>query len=256
MSVLVAAGLVSNTAKQSELPLQMKTVVEVKQEIHKLDDTQPKTKNEQKSEIVKTKKEIKEVQLETEVIRRRAPEEESQKQHEEPVRQSEQQVTQPKLSEQNPLFCNGRDWLPCLPGNQFYCPTSGDAQCVFENMQPTQSPSSRLDEAKNCIQRAMEQHRVARDRAEANRKQCEAEHNNPALGTTDSIVCMIRGSGVPEPASYLSDCIGSSRAPSSEPSPSPTFPISRPEVPSFSEQMRQMEICDLVDGTFLNGKCH
>ncbi len=36
----------------------------------------------------------------------------------------------------NSILCNGIYWSPCQIGQQFYCPESGDAECVLENNQP------------------------------------------------------------------------------------------------------------------------
>jgi len=151
----------------------------------------------------------------------------------------------------NSVLCNGKYWMPTCPsGQKFYCPAAGDAQCIIEN---TQTPSAG---AKDCAQKAIEQYREAQARTEADKKQCEMEYNNPALGTTESIICMMRGGGVPDPASYFSDCVGNSRLPNSEPTYSLPPSYSPPETPSFSELMRQREMCNLVKGIFLNGKCY
>ena len=39
------------------------------------------------------------------------------------------------IAPSNSISCNSRYWNPCPTGRQFYCPTSGDAQCLLDSTQ-------------------------------------------------------------------------------------------------------------------------
>jgi hypothetical protein len=120
----------------------------------------------------------------------------------------------------NSILCNGKYWTGCPTGQKFYCPPSGDAQCVTESVQ--QEVKSQLPDY------------------------CK----DPKDTATAEYCLELAGQRLGFPSGWRSSASDGSSTSSSVPSYSP------PETPSFSELMRQREICDLVNGVFIDGECH
>lgn len=170
-SVIIAVGLVSAPAPQPEPPPQAEAVVEVKQDAQELKNIKLEADLEQaKAETVKAKTEAKKAQREAEATKRKLAEENSRKQQEEQAEQQEEQRIQQELTQQNLLSCNGKDWSPCPAGQNFYCPATGDAQCLIENNQTSttyQDPQIKIEvckiEAQTSIKNFLEVGKMAID---------------------------------------------------------------------------------------------
>jgi len=52
--------------------------------------------------------------------------------------QEELQNKQDQLSPAGNILCNGKYWAPCPSGQRFFCPATGDLQCLEENVQTVQ----------------------------------------------------------------------------------------------------------------------
>lgn len=148
-SVIIAVSLVFAPAPQPEPPPQVEAVVEVKQDTQELEKTKPEADLEQiKAETAKAKAEAEKAQKKAEEAKRKIAEENLRKQQEEQTKQLEQQRIQQELTQQNLLSCNGKNWSPCPDSQRFYCPTAGDAQCLYESTQSnslTQDPQIKIE---------------------------------------------------------------------------------------------------------------
>lgn len=97
---------------------------------------------ELKGEVEKLKQEVAELKIKDEE-RKKVIEELSKQQSESAEEKTEEQSynSSPPL---NSVLCNSKYWTPTCPaGQKFYCPATGDAQCIIENTQ-TSSATSRL----------------------------------------------------------------------------------------------------------------
>ena len=60
------------------------------------------------------------------------------------------QITEKK--QEDTILCNSKNWLPCSPGQEFYCPPSGDAQCKAGDLpSPTEQVQARAITAKSIV---------------------------------------------------------------------------------------------------------
>lgn len=206
-SIIIAVGLVSAPVPQQEPPPQ----VEVKQDVQELEKANLKAELEQKVEAAKAKAEAERARKEAEAARRKIAEDDLRKQQKEQARQLEQQRIQQELAQQNLLSCNGKNWSPCPAGQKFYCPATGDAQCLIENTQ-TSSATSRL---KYCLQLAAE--------PENYKDPCD----DPTYDATQKAFCgLVTGGLRTSPSTKLSDCLGTYHPPSYSPPPAYSPPSS------------------------------
>src|SRR3989338_5509074 len=94
-SVIIAVGLVSAPALQPELPLQPAAIVDIKQNVQKLEKSKLEAELKQaRAEAASAKAAIEKTQREMETAARKSAEENLRKQQEEQVKQLEQQKIQ------------------------------------------------------------------------------------------------------------------------------------------------------------------
>lgn len=215
-SVIIAAGLVSVPAPQQKAPLPLATLVETKQDTQELEKIKLEAKlNQANAEVEKAQSKAKEA-------KRKIAEENLRKQEEEQTRQLEQQRIQQELAQQNLLSCNGKNWSPCPAGQRFYCPTTGDAQCIIENAQ-TSSTTSRL---KYCLQLVAE--------PENYKDPCD----DPTYDATQKAFCGLATGGLrTSQSTRFSDCLGTSHTPSYSP-PAPSY-LPLPPIDSGLDRIGQ-----------------
>lgn len=131
IGVLIAIGIVGNSGYQN---YQLKKVKEVQEK-----QIREKTNTDlQAAEIEKLKNEVGQLK------NRPAPLINTTKQTApidlEKYKLKAQKQTPPlpvDVAPPNTIACNGKNWLPCPTGQQFYCPPVGDAQCTEERKQAT-----------------------------------------------------------------------------------------------------------------------
>lgn len=174
----------------------------------------------QQSEPVKVKAE--KAREEAEEVKRKIAEDNIRKQQEEQAGQ---------LKQQNLLSCNGKNWSPCPVGQKFYCPATGDAQCLIENTQ-TSSATSRL---KYCLQFAAE--------PENYKDPCD----DPTYTETQKAFCgLVTGGLRTSPSTRLSDCLGAYHPPVYSPPPAYSPPSYTPydyssSLPSAGDMIKESD---------------
>ncbi len=115
-----------------------KQIAELKGEIEKLKNEVAELKqekdNQQASEIEKLQNEV------SELKKKPAQPQNQQKQSLPPAATNnvEHQKTtispSANIAPPNTISCNGKYWTPCPAGQRFYCPSTGDAQCLIDNV--------------------------------------------------------------------------------------------------------------------------
>jgi len=183
------------------------------------------------------------------------------------VEQQKLQNQQVQSAPLNSILCNGRYWTDCPSGQKFFCPATGDAQCLIENTQTPVGSFSGLEKINYCSESAKEQYEKAKAEAEADKRKCEEEGQS-------SLVCFIRGSTAFSISSYFSACLGNSSISNNQPTYSPQFtapsnninnysppavtPLfpALPDIPSLSETIRARKQCEFFGGFYLGGKCY
>ena len=63
----------------------------------------------------------------------------------------QKQVLPPLVAPPNTILCNSKYWTNCPIGQKFYCPATGDAQCLYENSGPnsvTENPQIKIEKCK------------------------------------------------------------------------------------------------------------
>ena len=112
---------------------------EQKKEIEKLEqnkESQPRKIN-QSSEIERLQKEIEDLKKKVEKQSNTS---------------SSLDLSPINITPSNVIVCNGKNWTTCPSGQKFYCPDTGDAQCLYENIQEsnsiTENPYLKIEKCK------------------------------------------------------------------------------------------------------------
>lgn len=143
-------SIADNTSKHQEILADVLAKVpdEAKEAITKAIEASRKGQEEAMQKIAELKGEVE--KLKQEVVELKIKDEEREKAIEELSKQQSESAkakTEEQSYDSNPplnsVLCNGKYWTPTCPaGQKFYCPSSGDAQCLIEN---TQTPTTYQD---------------------------------------------------------------------------------------------------------------